>query len=185
MNTTARPRSNRMLDRPHHRFGGPKGLTLIEIMLGMSILAVGLLAIAGMFSTAYTDVSAGGKTTMAVTAARQIIEDMRSLPFDSLAPLNSFDTGDFRTQPTTTGPELAMARKWRYLVAGPGTGWNFTSGETAAWSTLNTGGATFGGSAQVAVAIAGPGGILRQVTVTVTVPGRGTNVSLTTLITRL
>ena len=45
--------------------GGP-GFTLIEILIGLTILAVGLLGIAGMFSTAYTDVSAGGKTSMAI-----------------------------------------------------------------------------------------------------------------------
>ncbi len=162
-----------------------RGFTLIEILIGITILAVGLLGVAGMFSTAYVDVSAGGKTTMAVTAARQIIEDMRLLPFDNLVKLNEngvFDTNKFATQPTG-GPERAMARKWRYLVAGSGTGWNFTSGETAQWSSLYTGSANFGG--QATVTVTSPSPTLRQVTVTVPVPGRGVNVSLTTLISRL
>jgi hypothetical protein len=76
-----------------------------------------------------------------------------------------------------------MARKWRYVVAGSGTGWNFTSGETAQWSSLYTGGANFGG--QATVTVTSPSPTLRQVTVTVPVPGRGVNVALTTIISRL
>ena len=184
MNPTVQLQRLKRFAPSQHRGSEAGGFTFIEILLGMTILAVALLGIAGMISTAYTDVSAGGKTTMAVTAARQIIEDMRLLPFDSLSNLNGFNTNTPSTQPAG-GPERAMARRWRYLVAGTGAGWNFTSGETAAWSTLSTGGATFGGSAQVSVTSTGTGGILRQVTVTVPVPGRGVNVSLSTLMTRV
>lgn len=159
-----------------------RGFTLIEILIGLTILAIGLLGVAGMFSTAYTDVSAGGKTTMAVTAARQILEDTRLLPFDNLTNLNGFNTNNAGSQPAG-GPERAMARKWRYVVAGSGPGWNFTSGETAQWSSLYTGGANFGG--QATVTVTSPSVTMRQVTVTVPVPGRGVNVSLTTLISRL
>jgi len=163
-----------------------RGFTLIEILIGITILAVGLLGVAGMFSTAYTDVSAGGKTTMAVTAARQIIEDMRLLPFDNLATLNGFDTNTVGSQPAAN-PERGMARKWRYIVAGNGTGWNLVSPETAQWSSLYTGGANFGGRATVTVTSPSP--TLRLVTVTVPLPGRtqGTvlNISLSTVISRL
>jgi Tfp pilus assembly protein PilV len=155
---------------------------LIEILIGISILAIGLLGIAGMFSTAYVDINAGGNTTMAVTAARQMIEDMRLLPFDNLVNLNGFNTNTVGTQPAAD-PERAIARKWRYLVAGTGAGWNFTAAEMAQWSSLYTGGANFGG--QATVVVTSPSPTLRQVTVTVPVPGRGVNVSLSTLISRL
>lgn len=164
---------------------GSRGFSLIEILIGLTILAVGLLGVAGMFSTAYVDVNAGGKTTMAVTAARQIVEDMRLLPFDRLVNLNAngiFNTNNPATQPAAD-PERAMARKWRYTVAGTGTGWGFTSAETANWSSLYTGAANFGGQAQVTVTSPSP--TLRQVTVSVPVPGRGVTVSITTLISRL
>jgi len=161
---------------------GGRGFTLIEILIGISILAIGLLGVAGMFSTAYVDINAGGKTTMAVTAARQIIEDMRLLPFDNLVNVNGFNTNTVGTQPAAD-PERAMARKWRYLVAGAGAGWGFTAGEMAQWSSLYTGGANFGG--QATVAVTSPSPTLRQVTVTVPVPGRGVNVSISTLISRL
>lgn len=168
--------------QPGERQAGGRGFTLIEILIGITILAVGLLGIAGMFSTAYVDISAGGKTTMAVTAARQIIEDMRLLPFDNLVNVNGVDTNTVASQPAGQ-PERAMARKWRYLVAGSGVGWNFTAAEMAQWSSLYTGGANFGG--QATVAVTSPSPTLRQVTVSVPVPGRGVTVSLSTLISRL
>jgi len=166
------------------RPGGGRGFTLIEILIGITILAVGLLGVAGMFSTAYVDINAGGKTTMAVTAARQIIEDMRLLPFANLVNVSGFDTNNpgVGSQPAAD-PERAMARKWRYMVAGNGTGWNLVSPETNNWSSLYTGGANFGGQAQVTVTSPSP--TLRLVTVTVTVPGRGAPVSLSTLISSL
>jgi len=172
--------------RPKRQAGkgriGSRGFSLIEILIAVTILAVGLLGVAGMFSTAYVDVNAGGKTTMAVTAARQIVEDMRLLPFDNLVTLNGFNTTIVGSQPAG-GPERAMARKWRYTVAGNGTGWNLVSPETDKWSSLYAGGANFGGQAQVTVT--SPSVTLRQVTVSVPVPGRGVTVSLTTLISRL
>jgi prepilin-type N-terminal cleavage/methylation domain-containing protein len=162
---------------------GARGFSLIEILIGLTILSVGLLGIAGMFSTAYVDVSAGGKTTMAVTAAREIVEDMRLLPFDNLVNLNGFDTNSVASQPAG-GPERAMARKWRYALAGDGTGWNFTSTEMQQWSMLATGGSVvFGGNAVLQVNSPSP--TLRQVTVSVPVPGRAVTVSLSTLISRL
>ncbi len=181
---------NSLLGKPMHPRGhtgegqtGARGFTLIEMLIGLTVLSVGLLGIAGMFSTAYTDVSAGGKTTMALTAAREIVEDMRLLPFDNLVNLNGFGTNNVASQPAG-GPERAMGRKWRYALAGDGTGWNFTSAEMQQWSMLTTGGSVvFGGNAVVQVNSPSP--TLRQVTVTVPVPGRAVNVSLTTLISRL
>jgi prepilin-type N-terminal cleavage/methylation domain-containing protein len=179
---TAFGMETRRRGKPAGRPGGGGGFTLIEILIGITILAVGLLGIAGMFSTAYVDISAGGKTTMAVTAARQIIEDMRLLPFDNLVNVNGVDTNTVASQPAAQ-PERDMARKWRYLVAGSGVGWNFTAAEMAQWSSLYTGGANFGG--QATVAVTSPSPTLRQVTVSVPVPGRGVTVALSTLISRL
>jgi prepilin-type N-terminal cleavage/methylation domain-containing protein len=167
-----------------------RGFTLIEILIGITILAVGLLGVAGMFSTAYVDVNAGGKTTMAVTAARQIVEDLRLLPFPDVAALNGFNTNSAPpTSPPLSPAALAMARKWRYMVAGDGAGWNFTTAEKQEWRMLSTGGpatggtVVFGGNAVIQVLSTSP--TLRQVTVTVPVPGRGVNVSIATLISSL
>jgi Tfp pilus assembly protein PilV len=158
------------------------GFSFIEIMLGMTVLVVGIIGAASMFSTAYTDVAAGGRKTMAVTAVRQILEDVRQLPFDNLANLNGYDTGSLATLPASD-PERSMARKWRYTVAGEGTGWGFTTAEKAQWKQLSTGTALFGGRAQVAVV--NQTATLRLVTVTVQGPGRGATVQIATLVSRL
>jgi len=161
---------------------GGRGLTLIEILIAMTILSVGLLGIAGMFSTGYTNAAAGGKTTMALTAARQILEDMRAIPFGNLAALHGFNTASVGTQPASD-PERAIARKLRYALAGEGTGWNFTTAEKARWTVLSTMGTNFGGSGQISVV--NQGATMRLVTVTVPVPGRGVTVQLATLIARM
>jgi len=167
-----------------------KGFSLIELLIGMSIMAVALLSIATMFSTGYTDVTAGGKTTMATAAARQVIEDIENLTFVSIATLHNFDTDNSGSLASLTPgtPEYALARKWRYALAGPGTGWpTYSSAEQQMWSTLSASGVPLG--VRGLVQVTSPSATLREVTVTVFLPGRTATdtvpVRLATLITRL
>jgi prepilin-type N-terminal cleavage/methylation domain-containing protein len=164
---------------------GDRGLTLVEILVAMTVLAVALLGIAGMFETGYTTATAGGKMTLALTGARQMLEDIRTIPtnpLDSLDNLNGFDTNSTATLPASD-PELAIARKWRYALAGEGVGWSFTTAEKAKWSVLSSDGTTFGGRGQISVV--NQSATLRLVTVTVAVPGRGVNIQLATLISAM
>jgi Tfp pilus assembly protein PilV len=164
------------------RRSGASGLSLIEILIGMSILVVGILGTMAMFGTGYTNVSEGGRLTMGLTAARQVLEDMRTLPFASLDSLNGLDTDSAGSQPAS-GAQRDIARKWRYAIAGDGTGWSFTSAEKASYHQLATGGALFRGRGRITVTQ--PSVTLREVTVTVTVPGRGNTVQLVTLFTNM
>lgn len=183
----AMPFARRESRRPH---GRPAGFSLIEVMIGASIMAVALLSIAAMFSTGYKDVTAGGKTSMATAAARQMLEDIESLAFNSITNLNNFDTNNPVTLTTMTAgtPEYAFARKWRYALAGPGTGWpTYTTPEQQMWSTLSASGVPLG--VRGLVTVASPSATLREVTVTVFLPGNTgpetIPVRLATLITRL
>jgi prepilin-type N-terminal cleavage/methylation domain-containing protein len=139
-----------------------RGFSLIELLIGMTIMAVALLSIAAMFSTGYNDVGYGGKATVAAAAARQVIEDMQNLPFANLALLNNYNTTGALPG---ANPEREVARKFRDVLAGPGAGFN---GQ---------------------IAVGSPSATLRQVTVTVNIPGRTPGVvvpvQLVTLITRL
>jgi len=160
-----------------------RGFTLVELMVGMTILVVGILGVTSMFGTGYTNVGEGARMTMAVSAARQMLEDIRTIPFNNLLNLNGFDTNTAGTQPANN-PERGIARKWRYALAGNGAGWNFTAAETAMWSSLYVGNAVFGGEGTITVA--NQTATLKLVTVTVrTASGRGATVQLATLISSL
>jgi prepilin-type N-terminal cleavage/methylation domain-containing protein len=164
-----------------------QGFTLIEILIGITILVVGILGVATMFGTGYTNVGEGARMTMAVTAARQMLEDVRTIPFDNLVNLNGpggagFDTNVLGTEPAAD-PERNIARKWRYALAGDGVGWNFTIAERANWQNLGVGSVPFGASGLIVVT--SPSATMRQITITVRVPGRGNTVQLATLISRL
>jgi len=163
------------------RGGRDGGFSLIELLIGMSIMAVALLSIATMFSTGYTDVAAGGKVTMATAAARQMIEDIQTLPFANLPNLNNKGTNAPGDLPAAN-PERALVRKFRYALAGDDAAWGFTVAEKGMWYTLTVSGVPLGGTGRITVADQSP--TLRLVTVTVTVAGRP-DVQLSTLISRL
>jgi prepilin-type N-terminal cleavage/methylation domain-containing protein len=193
--------------RLHSRSGAPAstpsfraGFSLIEILIAMTILSAGLLGIAAMFSTGYTDVASGGKTTMALEAARQTIEDIRLLPaqnqFGNLMTLVGADfvTTNAASLPAAN-PMQTIARKFRYMLAGGTGAWGITPamiaqwGDPLQWGDPNVAGVIFGGTGRINVTdfgptVGAPAGTLAQVTVTVTPPGRPA-VVLTTLVSRL
>lgn len=165
--------SERMIRRTDER-----GYAYLEVLAAVTILATVLLSVASMFLTAYHNVDRSGKTTVTVALTRQLFEDMRSIPFDSVQALDGFDTADPGTLPADE-PERGIARRWRFAVAGQGSGWSYTTGEIQAWSDYGTVGATTG-----IVAVSAPTASMRQVTVTLTMAGRPTPVRMVTLITR-
>ena len=164
------------------------GFTYLELLVSSSVLMVSFLALAGMFVAGSAQITGAGNMTMGLSATRQILEDARRLPFDDLIKLDGFDTEDPTTLPAS-GPELEVARRWRYALAGDGVGWAFTSAEQERWPTLAnkhslsqsqsgslsdfTGkplGASLGASGRInAAAISAT---VTQITVTVAVPGR-------------
>jgi len=162
-----------------------RGFTLAEVMIASMVLMIGLLAVAGMFPVGYGQVADAGRLTLAVTGARQILEDVGALPFANLANLNGFDTTNPGTLPASD-PELAIARRWRYMLAGDGDGsFNLTDAEKAQWGTVTS----FAGRATVQVTDPCTPtpctSNLRQATVTVSLPGLLPTVALTTIIARM
>jgi type II secretory pathway pseudopilin PulG len=153
---------------------------LIEVLIALMVLSIAFLAIAGMFPTGYRQVTDAGRMTLAVTAARQMLEDVRTLPFDNLDFLNNFDSDNAATQPADY-PERGVARRWRYAVAGDGAGFGFTADELDDWQTLSP----FGGRVTVQVQQAGLPATLRLVTVNVFVEALRQNVQISTVIVRM
>jgi prepilin-type N-terminal cleavage/methylation domain-containing protein len=168
--------------------GEGRGFTLVEVLVASMILVVALLTLASMFPVGYKQIADGGRMTMAVTGARHILEDVGDVPFANISNLNGVDTAsNAGVIAGLTGTEAAIARRWRYMLAGSGDGFTFTSAETTAWGTVRP----FGGRAVVQITdlpcnpARCPTITLRQATVTVTMPGLPSGVTMSTVIVSL
>jgi prepilin-type N-terminal cleavage/methylation domain-containing protein len=160
--------------------GDRRGFTLVEVLVASMILVVALLTLASMFPMGYRQITDAGRMTVAVSGARHILEDVGDIPFNNISNINGVDTAsNAGVIAGLGGTEAAIARRWRYMLAGSGNGFTFTGAETTAWGTAQP----FGGRAVVTVA--NTSATLRTVTVTVTVPGLPTGVTLSTVIVRM
>jgi type IV pilus modification protein PilV len=111
----------------------PPGLTLIEVIFAVAVMAVALLAVASMFPTALQALIGGGNETQATALARSMLDMLRSQPFSRLAAAapsgyNGFSTASLSPTCPTTPPSSPDAdflkKKWTCEVRGPGTGGN-------------------------------------------------------------
>src|SRR5574341_2103545 len=158
-----------------------QGLTLIEVLFAISVMAVALLGVASMFPAALRSVITGGQTSKATMLVREMVEMIQADPFDSLVTYyNGFNTQPLTTQlmnnpptftcPVTPGVQDYNKKKWTcdMLIAG----------------TEGSGQGLPGGYGTIRVDCVKPDGTinacstdtefqLRQVTVTVTWNGQG------------
>ena len=159
--------------------------TVVEIVIAVMVLLVTIVITASMFPTGHQQVADAARTTAAVAAARQILEDIGGLPFDSVRRLDGFDTAAAVSLPAAD-PELSVARRWRYMIGGSGGGFNFTTAEMAQYGAVTP----LGGAATIRVSSPPSGscsttGSRCQATVTVSVPGLANSVQLTTIVVRM
>lgn len=59
-----------------------RGFTLVEVLIGLIILAIGILAIAGMHITSIRGTSFSNKLTQASILAQERLEFLKSLPLN-------------------------------------------------------------------------------------------------------
>jgi hypothetical protein len=156
------------------------GFTYLEVLIAGVLLGFALIAMCGMFLAGYSNVNTAGRTTMGLSAARQLMEDARQLPFGVLANLNGFDTDDPSTLPEDD-PEREVARRWRYALSGGGVGWNFTADEIERWPDLADQGDPLGAAGTITVTPRSA--TLTEVSLVISVPGRWRDVRISTLIT--
>jgi len=159
--------------------------TVVEVAIAIMVLLLAVVVTASMFPTGHQQLADAARTTAAVAAGRQILEDIGGLPFDSVRRLDGFDTANAASIPASN-PELAVARRWRYMIGGPGGGFDFTTAEMAQFGAVTP----LGGAATLRVSSppsgsCSPAGSRCQATVTVSVPGLATNVQLTTIVVRM
>lgn len=173
---------------------GRPGLTLIEVLFAITIMAVALLGVASMFPAALRSVMTGGQTSKATMLVREMVEMIQADTFDSLdAYYNGFNTSPLMTEllkvpPTFTCPVTSAVpdynkKKWTCDMLATG--------------TQASGQGLPGGTGTIRVDCVNPNGTinptvpcpteleLRQVTVTVTWSGQGArSVSLVTYVAK-
>ena len=113
------------------KIAGPNrpGLTLVEVLFAVSVLAFVLLGVAGMFPSAMRSVQGGGETTKATMLAREMIDMIRADSYANVYPgYNSFDTSTLsvtcpatQTIPPATPDPNYNKKKWTCDIAASGT----------------------------------------------------------------
>ena len=87
--------------------GNQAGMTLIEVMLAVTFLAVSLVALLSMLTRGSISLVAGGSQSKATAFARQRMEQLKNQPFVP-GPTNGNDT-----------PEPGITRTWTITPTGP------------------------------------------------------------------
>ena len=90
-------------------FAKEKGFSLIEVLVGLTILSIGLLALAGLMVTATKGNAAGCYMTEAATFAQDKLEELRVTSWGSVVPGSDVRQG-------STG--INYSRNWN-VVANP------------------------------------------------------------------
>jgi type IV pilus assembly protein PilV len=85
-----------------------KGFTLLEVLLGLVILAIGILAIAGMQITSITGTSFSKNLTQASVIAQDRLEYLKSLPL-----------GDPGLNGTYNDPDIGIFKRGYVAVRNP------------------------------------------------------------------
>jgi prepilin-type N-terminal cleavage/methylation domain-containing protein len=105
------------------------GFSLVEVVVAMLILTVGLLAMAATSGYMAVQIRVADLRTERMAAVQQVIEDLRSLPFDELEPrpkASAASVGAFRVW-WDLEPQGTNLVELRIHSEGPGyragTGW--------------------------------------------------------------
>lgn len=94
------------------RGGGKKGVTLLEVLAALVIFTVGVVAVVGLFARGLAAGVDAENTTIAATLARQRLEELRNLDFDtgivSEAKAGVAGFAGFQRQVTVTTPQTDL-----------------------------------------------------------------------------
>jgi Tfp pilus assembly protein PilV len=108
------------------------GMTLMEVLIAISFIAIALLALLGMLSTGYNSVAAGGSVSKATDYDRQQMEFLKNVGVADPRFANGNDT-----------PETGVARNWTVAPVGatvaPNRLWRLTVTTTVTQTGRTTG----------------------------------------------
>ncbi len=88
-----------------------KGLTLLEVLVGMVVLSLGLLALAKMQITAIQVNAASGRLTQGTAFAQDKVEQLMALPYADAKLDDQTPVGEFTTY-TETRPAQGYTITW-------------------------------------------------------------------------
>ena len=93
--------------RPSSPLSGSAGVTLVEVMVVLVILAIGILALSAVQTRSSSDVYATGRSTRALALAQAQLENIRGDGFASLAPASgTVDNMTWTTQVDSLSPDM-------------------------------------------------------------------------------
>jgi len=97
------------------------GFSLVEVVVAMVILTIGILAMVGSTGIVFLQLKDSGRATERALALQQVIEQMRSQPFDSVRTQAETATtiGDFRLWWRVTPVSTAL-KNVEIISEGPG-----------------------------------------------------------------
>ena len=110
------------MKRVQPRLASEGGFTLIEVLIGISIFAIGMLAVARMQMLTVRNTSVGNLTSQATMLAHQKMEELKTMAFADLTNEveNNIDEegnagGDYKRTTTITTPAAPLGDHVRQI----------------------------------------------------------------------
>ncbi len=85
-----------------------QGFTLLELLIAVSLLAIGLLAAASMQGVAINANSFANKNSISTSIAQEVMETLMSLPIDSPTVVTAVTDSTWDLDPGTAGTTIAV-----------------------------------------------------------------------------
>ena len=98
------------------RARGAAGLTMVELLVTASIVAVSLLAISMIFPVAISNIDVGGDETAATAVGVAFTEMIRNVNWTTLVAFDELDSNKTTTCPQTPATVTAACQAWMAQV---------------------------------------------------------------------
>lgn len=99
------------MKRAGRAIADPQGFTLLEILIAITILAIGLLAVASMATIVIKSNSASNKLSIASTLVQDKLEEIRAMPYANVTsiPLTTVTSTPWASRQVVVTPDTPIA----------------------------------------------------------------------------